>query len=258
MSDPTSADNKPSDGPKNTRTTIFIYDLVVLAVLMVIGVLYFKHHAWFDLGGDPQPGEGGGLKQNAVNLSIHCMWFGALGGIIISLKGVYDHAIGGDPWKDDFNLWHIGRPVSGAMAGLMTFLLLLVFNPASTPSEPIAYAAAFIFGTQERRFFNLLSEVARLIVQVPSETTQRPLTLASIAPNQGTAGTPIKIVGAGFDPKATATLGGAAIGNLEVKDATSITGLAPAKPAGVDEADLVVTNPDGTSATLPKAFRFTG
>lgn len=247
MSDPTGGDNKPSDEPKNTRTKIFIYDLVVIAVLLAIGVLYFKRPDWFDIGGE----------HVSVNLSIHCIWFGALGGIIISLKGVYDHATGGDPWKDDFNLWHIGRPVSGGIAGLMTFLLLQLAS-SNVPSEPVAYAAAFIFGTQERRFFGLLSEVARLIVQVPSEKTQPPLTLASITPNQGTAGTPIKIVGAGFDPKATATLGGAAIGNLEVKDATSITGLAPAKPAGVDEADLVVTNPDGTSATLPKAFRFTG
>jgi len=247
MSDPTGGDNKPSDEPKNMRTKIFIYDVVVIAVLLAIGVLYFKRPDWFDIGGE----------HASVNLSIHCIWFGAMGGIIISLKGVYDHASGGVPWKDDFNLWHIGRPVSGGIAGLMTFLLLQLAS-SNIPSEPVAYAAAFIFGTQERRFFGLLSEVARLIVQVPSETTQRPLTLASIAPNQGTAGTPIKIVGAGFDPKATATLGGAAIGNLEVKDATSITGLAPAKPAGVDEADLVVTNPDGTSATLPKAFRFTG
>jgi IPT/TIG domain len=247
MSDPTGGDNKPSDQPKNMRTKIFIYDLVVIAVLLAIGVLYFKRPDWFDIGGE----------HASVNLSIHCIWFGALGGIIISLKGVYDHATGGVPWKDDFNLWHIGRPVSGGIAGLMTFLLLQLAS-SNVPSEPVAYAAAFIFGTQERRFFGLLSEVARLIVQVPSETTQRPLTLASITPNQGTAGTPIKIVGVGFDPKATATLGGAAIGNLEVKDATSITGLAPAKPAGVDEADLVVTNPDGTSATLPKAFRFTG
>jgi len=247
MSDPTGGDNKPSDEPKNLRTKIFIYDVVVIAVLLAIGVLYFKRPDWFDIGGE----------HASVNLSIHCIWFGAMGGIIISLKGVYDHASGGVPWKDDFNLWHIGRPVSGGIAGLMTFLLLQLAS-SNIPSEPVAYAAAFIFGTQERRFFGLLSEVARLIVQVPSETTQRPLTLASIAPNQGTAGTPIKIVGAGFDPKATATLGGAAIGNLEVKDATSITGLAPAKPAGVDEADLVVTNPDGTSATLPKAFRFTG
>jgi hypothetical protein len=247
MSDPTGGDNKPSDQPKNMRTKIFIYDLVVIAVLLAIGVSYFKRPDWFDIGGE----------HVSVNLSIHCIWFGALGGIIISLKGVYDHASGGVPWKDDFNLWHIGRPVSGGIAGLMTFLLLQL-AASNAPSEAVAYAAAFIFGTQERRFFGLLSEVARLIVQVPSERVPTPLTIASITPDHGPVGTSLTIAGAGIDPKATATLGGANIGNLTIaNDGTSASGVAPTKPPGADLADLVVTNPDGKSFTLPKAFTFT-
>jgi len=38
----------------------------------------------------------------------------------------------------------------------------MAVNPTATPSEPVVYAIAFIFGTQERRFFNFLSEVAAL------------------------------------------------------------------------------------------------
>lgn len=238
-------DTTPADAPGNARTKIFIYDIVVVLVLLAIGALYFKHKDWFDIGG-----------SDSVNLSIHCIWFGALGGIIISLKGVYDHAVGGAPWNDSFNLWHIGRPVSGGIAGLMTFLLLQLAS-SSIPSEAVAYAAAFIFGTQERRFFDLLSEVARLIVQVPSEKTPTPLTVASITPAQGAANTSVTIAGTGFDLKATAALGGTSIGNLAVKNATTITGVVPARPAGAELVDVVVTNPDGTSATLPKAFRFT-
>lgn len=242
---PTSTASKPR--VTNARTAIFIYDLAVVAVLLAIGALYLKHKDWFDIGGN-----------DSVNFSIHCIWFGALGGIIISLKGVYDHAVGGDPWKDAFNLWHIGRPVSGGIAGLMTFLLLQLVNPASPPSEPVAYAAAFIFGTQERRFFDLLSEVARLIVQVPEKTPTTALTISGITPNQGTAGTPVTIVGAHIDAKATATLGGIIVGNLTVaSDGTSATGVAPANAADSKIVDLVVTNPDGKSYTLAKAFTYT-
>jgi hypothetical protein len=246
MSDSTGTTQKTSSRTPASRTAIFVYDLIVVAVLLIVGALYLLRPTWFDIGGPK------------VNLSIHCMWFGALGGIIISLKGVYDHAVGGDPWNDSFNLWHIGRPISGGIAGLMTFLLLMVVNPSDNPTEPIAYAAAFILGTQERRFFGLLSEVARLIVQVPSEKTPTPLTIASITPDHGPAGTPLTIAGAGIDPKATATLGGASISNLTIaNDGTSATGAAPAKPPGADNVDLVVTNPDGKSFALPKAFTFT-
>jgi hypothetical protein len=139
----------------------------------------------------------------------------------------------------------------------MTFLLLQLAS-SNAPSEPIAYAAAFIFGTQERRFFDLLSEVARLIVQVPSEKAPTQLIITSITPDHGPAGTPLTIAGAGIDPKATATLGGASIGNLTIaNDGTSATGVAPAKPPGADNVDLVVTNPDGKSFALQKAFTFT-
>jgi hypothetical protein len=251
VTDTAGSTQKTASQPRSSRTTIFIYDLVVVGALLVIAILYFKNSGWFDFGGPDHPN---------VNLSIHCMWFGALGGIIISLKGVYDHAVAGDPWKDSFDLWHIGRPVSGGIAGLMTFLLLSLVNPSVTPTEQIVYAAAFILGTQERRFFDLLSEIARLIVQVPSDkAAPASVTVASITPSQGVGGTTqVTIAGAGFDPKATASLGGAALANVVVKDGTSITGVAPARPAGAAAVDLVVTNPDGTSFTLPKGFTFTG
>ncbi len=45
------------------------------------------------------------------------LWFGSLGGVMISLKGVYEHSPG--EWQDKYDLWHYGRPASGAIAGVM-------------------------------------------------------------------------------------------------------------------------------------------
>lgn|GEM_PF-6394811 len=88
-------------------------------------------------------------------LLFNCMWFGALGGITISLKGVYDHGSSTSPWKNDYNLWHIGRPASGAVAGLIAGLLLYLIIPTEKVSPVIVYGMAFIFGTQDRAFFGL-------------------------------------------------------------------------------------------------------
>jgi hypothetical protein len=83
-------------------------------------------------------------------LAFHCVWFGALGGVIISLKGVYDHAVGRDAaWDNRFDLWHFGRPVSGAVTGLVTYVLLCALNQSGTPNQTVLYAAAFVLGTQE-------------------------------------------------------------------------------------------------------------
>jgi hypothetical protein len=54
-------------------------------------------------------------------------WSGALGGIAIGLKGVYDHRttldLENDPenrrlWDNELLPWHIGRPFSGIIVGI--------------------------------------------------------------------------------------------------------------------------------------------
>ena len=114
-----------------------------------VQILYFENLGFLNL-------EFLKFDSNNVNIAVRCMWFGALGGLVISLKGVYDHHCNRGDWDDGFLLWHLGRPISGALTGLITLVLLLAINP-NEPNEPVAYAIAFIFGTQERRFFNFLS-----------------------------------------------------------------------------------------------------
>jgi len=85
---------------KLKRSGVFVYDLVVLGILVLLGALYIKFPLSISLGDDP------------YKLAIESMWFGSLGGVIISLKGIYDHSIGSDPWDPSYNLWHLGCPIS--------------------------------------------------------------------------------------------------------------------------------------------------
>jgi hypothetical protein len=226
------------------RPAIFAYDLLIVAVLISLGALYVKSPSLFSFGDDP------------YKLAIESMWFGSLGGVIISLKGVYDHSEGSDGWDHSYNLWHLGRPVSGAVAGLMTVVLLMVVN-SNDLSRPVVFAAAFIFGTQERRFFNFLYEVARLVVQVPEEQ-KTGLRITDVQPAEGPSGAVIVIIGQGIDPNATVKLGSIAVEKLVVSnDATTAAGVIPNRPLGTDEVELVVTNPNGTSVSFPRKFKFT-
>ena len=77
-----------------------------------------------------------------------------------------------------------------------------------------------------------------------------------MSPNQGysTGGTAITITGTGFVAGATVTVGGATATNVVVVSATSITATTPAGTVGA--ADVVVTNPDTTSATDAGAFTY--
>jgi hypothetical protein len=242
------ADEKPSTAKIANacwcRVGIFAYDLIVVLLLLVVGVIYVKNLAYF------------ALPSDNMDISLRAMWFGALGGIVISLKGVYEHCCHRGDWDDCFDLWHIGRPISGALTGLITLVLLLAVNPNGTPSEPVVYAIAFIFGTQERRFFNFLFEVAALVVRVPNEDQKAGLKGTDIQPSEGREGTLVLISGHGFAQGATVMIGTNPLANVVVaRDGTSIVGNAPAGRPGA--VDVTIANPTGERVVLPGKFTYT-
>jgi hypothetical protein len=56
----------------------------------------------------------GGLVPVAVP------WFGALGAVTISLEGVF---LWNDHWIRTYDCWHIGRPLFGAVLGIVAFFM---------------------------------------------------------------------------------------------------------------------------------------
>ncbi len=156
---------------------------------------------------------------------------------------------------NSYNLWHFGRPLSGAVAGGITYLLLRAVNQTGDLTEPVVYAAAVILGTQERRFFNFLSAVARLIVQVPDETKSSAFQLSAIQPTQGTAGETVLLRGHSFAPGLNVTIGGAPLGEVIIAaDGTALAGVLPGHDAGA--VDVSATNASGEGATLHGAFTY--
>ena len=109
-------------------------------------------------------------------------WFGAVGAITISLQAVFERR--GDKWDSTFNYWHLGRPLIGAVLGIMSFLILsvIVALAGSTPPSPddapdvmnvtIFEVLAFIVGYREETFRHLLKRVTDLILQ-PAGTEGR-------------------------------------------------------------------------------------
>jgi hypothetical protein len=78
--------------------------------------------------------------------------------------------------------------------------------------------------------------------------------LDSISPNTGAAagGEPVVISGGNFETDTTVTVDGEKPDKVDVVDASSITLMTPAHKAGT--AAVVVTNPDGQSATIIFTF----
>lgn len=85
--------------------------------------------------------------------------------------------------------------------------------------------------------------------------------ITSIAPSSGSSagGTPITITGTGFQSGATVKVGGVSATSVSLLGSTTITATTPAHATGDQTSvavDVVVSNPDGQSATTSNGFTY--
>jgi hypothetical protein len=226
------------------RILIFTYNLAMLGVLVALLIAYY----WQDPAGHFLP-------EDIRDLPAQAIWAGSLGGVVISLKGVYDHRV---DWDDSWILWHVGRPFSAAAVGGLTFILLLAVNtgddePVAPLSNAVVCGTAFVLGTQEKRFFNWLYQVASVIVHAPESGADGAPFVTSVTPPQGSVNSPIVIRGQGFQVGVSVKLGTAALSGLLVSaDGTEIHAVVPQLPTGA--ADVTIENPDGRAFVKRGAF----
>lgn len=90
----------------------------------------------------------------------------------------------------------------------------------------------------------------------PPVTPAPPPAIASVDPTSGptSGGTTVTIVGSGFQGGATLSIGGVPVSPVTVSSGTQLSFVTPTWGAGA--ANIVVTNPDGQSATATGAFTF--
>jgi len=142
---------------------------VAIAWIVVLPALAYayQHWAWLH-SAVPDP---------AGPIPLGVAWWGALGGLSISLIGIVGptHA-----WQDRFRLWHYVRPLLGAISGSVGYLIVFgLFQAAGTaPKMSGAHAIvfdtiAFLIGFREEMFWQLITKAVDLILQpaTPSNNT---------------------------------------------------------------------------------------
>jgi hypothetical protein len=250
---------------RTRRRMIFFYDLVWIVVLGLIGLMLLNAYDCTAPKAAPccllalfKPCS---LFLIKYKLFINCMWCGALGGATISMKGIYDHGNPNDPWSNAFNLWHIGRPVSGAVAGLIVAMLFLLVFPGTFESRLVLYGVAFIFGTQDAAFFNFLSQFASRFVQSNSTSAAGGVRINSVSPLHAGPGAIITIQGQGFEPEAIVKVGSQPLKDYTMTpNGTTISAVIPRLPevaVGANQAvDVIVSNKSNSSAALVGKFTY--
>jgi IPT/TIG domain len=181
--------NKPFG---SSRGAIFFLQLVYLAALMTAAVLYFTDviHPRHFIGSVP----------TAVP------WFGALGGVVISLTGVFEH---NKDWLQSYRYWHWARPAIGAVAGTIAVLIfqagILAVGESVKPSGTSAsknllyYLIAFFVGYREDAFREMMKRLGNVILVPAAATAADIARIVSIEPTESQlGGTSVTVTGTGL------------------------------------------------------------
>jgi hypothetical protein len=143
-------------------------------------------------------------------------WFGALGGVLISLVGITEHQ---SDWDNRYWYWHLSRPFVGAALGVVSVIifqagiLAVGSTPQGMPSVPrnlLYYLIAFLVGYREETFRELIKRLTDVILGSTKAVSGAPMAVTSVSPGQRAAagGDQVDILGSGFVDVQRVTFGG--------------------------------------------------
>jgi len=143
-----------------TVVSVFYMIALIAGLLVYINWPTFKEHVPATLG--PVP--------------LAVPWFGAVGAVALSISGVVDHF---SDWDSSYALWHVVRPVIGAVTGSVGALIIISGVIASTGSASLNSSitkdifydlVAFLAGYREETFRTLIKRLTDVVVG-PGDST---------------------------------------------------------------------------------------
>jgi hypothetical protein len=139
--------------PERMPTRIFVLEMVYLILLMATFVVYKTDHAF--RAAVPSLGP----VPSAV------VWFGATGGVLAGLGGIYFHNAN---WDHAYDYWHYSRPFVGAIVGGIGALLYYVSislgsTKGITPNAITFDVVAFLLAFADEAFRGLITKLTKLL-----------------------------------------------------------------------------------------------
>ena len=148
-------------------------------------------------------------------------------------------------------------PFTGTISGLLNGdnITATFVCSAVSISPPGSYPITPVLNDPNNRLGNYTVTTGNGTLTVTAGPPPTPL---SVTPASGltNGNTPVTIVGSGFELGASVSFGGQPATSVNVSSGTELTALTPAGPLG--QVNVVLTNPDQSTATLTNGFTYTG
>ena len=229
------------------RKRIFFIALAYLFIILILGLLFFLRRQWLVF-----------VPSAFGPVAVGVPWFGALGAVLISLTGVFEHE---HDWDPGYWPWHLSRPLIGIGLGVVSVLILpagilaVGSSPASQtdlPKNLLYYLVAFLVGYREETFRELIKRLVDVVLS--PGTAKGPAPTVHLAnPSQASHGAPTSIVLSGTGLTSTQSVKfGATTAQFKVDSDGQITVTTPTLPAAAS-VPLTITTKYG-SATLQFTF----
>jgi hypothetical protein len=231
-----------------SRGFVAVVEVVYLLALFVVAFVYLTdpagafHATWDKLAPFP----------------VGVLWFGALGAVIISLSGVFDHR---QDWDPGWNLWHFTRPLIGVSLAVISWVIFqagilavgsqIPNQQSGTPTNLLFYLIAFVVGYREDVFRSLIKRVADVILTpAGGAAAVPPPVIVGLNPPTGAAGQRVTIAGSGLAAATGVAFGANAGLNFQ---ADSDAQVSVSAPPGTGSVSVTVA----TRAGSVKAGEFT-
>lgn len=230
------------------RKTTFAVALLYLLVLLILGLLFFSKRSLLFF-----------LPESFGPVPLGVPWFGALGAVLISLTGIFEHE---HDWDPGYWPWHLARPLIGVGLGVVSVIILeagILAVGSSPPTQPktipanlLYYLIAFLVGYREETFRELIKRLVDVILSPGGEAGAVP-TLTAVAPPNAPHDAPMQVVitGSGFTNTQSVTFGHS-VAQFTVNSDGQLTAVTPTVSAP-GAVPLTVTTKVGT-ATLQFTF----
>ncbi len=140
--------------PRRMPSLVFGLELTYLVLLMALFVVYRTDHALR-----------AALPVTLGPLPMGVVWFGAVGGVMAGLFGIYFH---NTDWDSGYDYWHYSRPFVGAVVGgvgaLLYYVAIAIGNKASVRPDALTfYAVAFLLAFGDHAFQSLIHRVTKVL-----------------------------------------------------------------------------------------------
>ncbi|HEY6485245.1 MAG TPA: IPT/TIG domain-containing protein [Candidatus Cybelea sp.] len=243
------------------RAFVACVEIFYLLVLFALALLYFP-----PVG----PALHVSLPASFGSLPVGVPWFGALGAVIISLSGVFDHR---NDWDPTWALWHFTRPLIGISLAIIAWLTFQagILAVGSVPGPPggatatqavtaptnlLYYLIAFVVGYREAVFRELIKRVSDVIL-TPSGGAgagSAPPVVTSLKPASGhiLGGDEVTISGSSLSGTTGVTFGGIAAPAVRINSDVEISVTTP--PGGLGPVTVTVTTSAGKANCGPFTY----